>query len=567
MIPTSSPSKNYKPLQTNAFHPTAAAATPPPPPPPPPFSICKPKLIYSSKIVFPTKHGGVQAGACSINPQGIIDSIFPSISLDIAKDIATQQNLELIDLGQDAVLSPGLVDVHTHISELGRDWEGYHTATKAAAAGGITTLMGMPLNSIPATTTVDAFKQEVEAAGKVDLYADVGLWGGAVPLNCSSWAEDKDGEALVREEDLEDLLDAGVFGLKAFLAPLPKDAGYETVTVEELRRASNICGRKGIPILVHCEWMTQEEQDRQTEKSFENQSIGSFDAHVNSRPALWEQEAVEAVCQLAEHCHVHIVHLSDAGCLDIIEKTKKRLNESQSNHHLQGNLTVETCPHYLLFDLESLPHGDTRYKCFPPIRQKANQDILWHRGLLGVGGGGDDGMVHSALVDMIASDHSPCSPHLRLREEGNVRKAWGGLTGLQYQLLATYTALDGFIAREQGELVACEEEERNKYHHLQLLSKWWSEEPSKLVPGLSQLKGQIDVGYMADLCAWDSTFVGKPCDYQQEHHRWKGDGPYANMSLKGRILKTFLRGVEVYDGENDSFLDEEKSAGSVMIHF
>lgn len=405
----------------------------------------------------------------------------------------------------------------------------------------------------------------MEAAGKVDLYADVGLWGGAVPENCD-W-----------KDDLEDLLDVGVFGLKAFLAPLPKDAGYETVTVEELERACRVSGRRGKPVLVHCELMTlqeQEEQEISCSSGSSDGSLGSYGAHVDGRPVVWEQRAVEAVCRLAEDCHVHIVHLSDGGgCLDIIEKTKKRLR-SRSGGHSRGNLTVETCPHYLMFDLESLPHGDTRFKCFPPIRQKANQDSLWRRGLLGdnyddgCDDGDDDGDVITAnLIDMIASDHSPCTPNLRLREQGNVRNAWGGLTGLQYQLPATFTALDSIIKREQqqqrqGERMAyCDETKQ-----LQLLSKWWSEEPSKLVPGLSELKGQIEVGYMADLCVWDASYVGKPCEYQKEHHRWKGDSPYANMTLKGRILKTFLRGVEVYDGEKDIFLvEDKKSAGSVMI--
>lgn len=505
------------------------------------LSVCEPKLLYSPNVVFPLKHGGVQSGACAINEKGIIDSIFPSTNLDDAKNIALQRNLKLIDLGEETVLSPGLIDVHTHISELGREWEGYYTATKAAAAGGITTLMGMPLNSIPATTTVDAFQQEIEAAGKSPLYADVGLWGGAVPSNCSS------DQVL---HILEELLDVGVFGLKAFLAPLPKDAGYETVTPEALHRASILSGQKGKPILVHSELMTQEEQDLQTEKAFHGESLGCFNAHVKCRPAKWEQKAVQVVCDLADICHMHVVHLSDEGCLDIIEKAKSRLNSTKP---LRGNLTVETCPHYLMFDLESLPHGDTRFKCFPPIREKENQRILWRRGLLG--NHNDSG---SALIDMIASDHSPCTPDLRLCEERNIRKAWGGLTGLQYQLPATYTSLNSILKEEHG--LECDEKSR-----LQMLCKWWSEEPSKLVPGLSQVKGQIDNGSNADLCVWNPRYLGRPCDYSQEHHRWKGDCAYTDMNLRGRVMKTYLRGVEVYDGEKDSFPIEDEGAGSMMI--
>ena len=262
-----------------------------------------PKIIYASHVAFPPRCGGPQPGAITISSTGHIESIHPTFSLNDAKQLALKRNLVLTDLSSDntcpIALSPGLIDVHCHISELGRHWEGYHTATRSAAAGGITTLMGMPLNSIPATTTVDALKQDIGAAHSVRLMADVGLWGGAVPSNLSS------PEGI---EELKNLLDGGVFGLKAFLAPLPPDAGYETVTPAQLEIAATICGERGKPLLVHSELMTQEQQDAKAEEAYTGKSDSSYEAHVASRPALWEQNAVQVVCDLSDRCHMHIVH-------------------------------------------------------------------------------------------------------------------------------------------------------------------------------------------------------------------------------------------------------------------
>ncbi|KAL9187132.1 hypothetical protein ACHAXT_010852 [Thalassiosira profunda] len=511
----------------------SAPITPPPP-------CCQPHVIHSHRAVFPHHRGGPQSGAVCISSTGRIDAIHPSATLNEAKRLATKLNRPLTALGEDIALSPGLIDVHCHISELGRDWEGYRTATRAAAAGGITTLMGMPLNSLPATTTVEALEQEVEAACEVHLMADVGLWGGAVPSNTSC-------EEGLRE--LERLLDAGVFGLKAFLAPLPKDAGYETVSPAQLEQAAEVCGRRNKPLLVHSELMTQEEQDTKADEAYDGMDDGSYEAHVASRPGQWERDAVEVVCNLTNRCHMHVVHLSDAGCLDVIESTKRRLMNADAD--IRGNLTVETCPHYLLFDLESLPDADTHFKCFPPIREKANQMKLWNRGLL------DTNTDGFPLIDMIASDHSPCTPEMRLMESENVRRAWGGLSGLQYQLQSSITALERY-QQSTSRGVADE--------MIAQLAQWWSTAPSKLVPGLHSIKGSIAVGCQADLCAWDTTFLGEPNGYGTEHHRWRGGSVYAEMELRGRVVETWLRGVKVYDGESDSFLDESNGAGSIMLH-
>lgn len=417
-------------------------------------------------------------------------------------------------VGSTTVLSPGLMDVHTHISALGRNWEGYETATMAAAAGGITTLMGMPLNSIPSTTTLEAVEMERDQTKQERLYVDVGLWGGVVPDNLNR---------------IQELLGSPfIFGLKAFLAPLPPAAGYQAVSPTQLLEAAKICGPTGKPILVHSELMTAEESTNAMEDSLASTDLSSCSAHLQSRPAKWEQDAVRVVCQATRQqqdegfvtCRMHIVHLSDArGCLPIIKAFKER-----DFGDMGPLLTVETCPHYLLLDDSLVEDGDTRIKCFPPIRDAANRELLWAG-------------LQSGLIDMVASDHSPCEPHMRNMEARNMKMAWGGLSGLQYQLQATWSdaVKRGFIAAD--------------------MAKWWSERPSHLT-GMQRSKGRISVGRQADLCWWDLNHVGAPNEYSQEYHRWKGTTYFAdNDKMQGRVLGTWVRGRLVYDGQKDELLE------------
>ncbi|CAB9498537.1 Probable allantoinase 1 [Seminavis robusta] len=260
--------------------------------------------------------------------------------------------------------------------------------------------------------------------------------------------------------------------------------------------------------------MTEQELMQQVQESFKNDNPRSYQAHLQSRPPQWEQDAVEVVCQAASFCHMHVVHLSYAGCLDVIAKTKADPNK---------RLSVETCPHYLMFDDTMIPDGDTRFKCFPPIRDADNRERLW-QGLVG------------ALIDMVASDHSPCEPSLR--RPGNMKDAWGGLTGLQYQLAATWT-----------------EAYRRKASLLDM-ARWWSYNPCKLA-GLTDTKGSLEAGKQADFCWWDPRHVAAPNSYSHEYHRWKGDTVYASdANLRGRILGTWVNGAEVYRGKDDVHLGD-----------
>jgi allantoinase len=291
-------------------------------------------------------------------------------------------------------------------------------------------------------------------------------------------------------------------------------------------QAAKVCGAYDKPLLVHAELMSEKECSDVLEAAFKNNdnnnsnssnSQQSYQAHLDSHPAAWERAAIQVVSEAASSCRMHIVHLSDADSLDVIRQCQE--------DPIKKQLTVETCPHYLLLDSSLIQDGDTRVKCFPPIRDAVNREKLWEDG------------IRSGLISMVASDHSPCTPDMRCMETGNMRLAWGGLSGLQYQLQATWTA-----AFARGFSVVD-------------MAQWWSRNPSSMA-GLDQQKGSIAPGKQADLCWWDPNFEGAaPNDYSQEYHRWKDTTYYADNSvLRGRVLGTWVRGVHVYDGHEDKHL-------------
>jgi allantoinase len=521
------------------------------------------KVFWAPRVVF----GGdrldymVDRGTVLVDRRGMIVGCFPGESREDAlarmtdDAPATRSGREFIDLSamvpppsslpttaatassSTPCLSPGLIDVHTHISSLGRDWEGYTTATQAAAAGGVTTVIGMPLNSLPPTCSVAEVEQELEEARASELFVDVGLWGGVLP------------ETADLTEQLSDLLGhPNVLGLKAFLSPLPAGAGYQAISPVQLLEVAKVCGSFDKPILVHSELMTLDEASEEARRAYDSSGSSSplldnsHHAHVQSRPTKWEQDAVRVVVEATQHCDMHIVHLSDGlGCLPIIEEAKQVARESgdETTHfglaHSQKQgwheqrrrrrrLTVETCPHYLLLDSSQIRDGDTTVKCFPPIRGPEQRRELW-RGL------------STGLIDMIASDHSPCEPSMRRRA---MRDAWGGLSGLQYQLPATWTAAQR--ANEENGAIGADEAR---------LALWWSSNPARMA-GLDD-RGNIEPGKRADFVGWDTSHVGIPSGYSREYHRWKGDCFYSSQELQGRVLGTWLSGTLVYDGIHDSF--------------
>jgi len=375
---------------------------------------------------------------------------------------------------------PGVVDTHVHINEPGRtEWEGYDTATKAAAAGGITTVADMPLNCIPVTTTQDALQQKLQAlAGKLSV--DCAFHGGVVPGNAS---------------ELQPMFESGVKSFKAFMI----DSGIEEFPhcgEEDLRIAMVELQKVGATLLVHAEVDTGTDVELKDPRSYQE--------FLRSRPDEWEKTAIDQIIALGAEtgCAVHIVHLSSASCLESIVAARKR---GQA-------VTVETCPHYLCLAAESIPDGDARYKCCPPIRTNHNQEELW-KGL------------RSGDIDFVVSDHSPCTPALKRLEEKNLRDAWGGISSLQFGLSLMWQAF-----AERG-------------FELEDLVKVMCEEPAKLIQRHDQ-KGKLRKGFDADFVVLDpakSTTIRK----EEILHRHK-ETPYLGFEGLGEVRATYLRGQKIY---------------------
>ena len=295
----------------------------------------------------------------------------------------------LVDLG-DLVVSPGLVDTHVHVNEPGRtEWEGFETATRAAAAGGVTTIVDMPLNSIPATTSEEALDEKRLAANGRCL-VDVAFWGGVVPGNAGQ---------------LEKLIEAGVRGFKCFLAPSGVEE-FPAVTEEDLRLAMPILARANVPLLVHAE----------SPSHLTLQTDLTYQAYLASRPPEAEVEAIKMMIRLADQFAVltHIVHVAAAEAVDV-------LADAQAGG---APITAETCPHYLTFTADDVPEGATVFKCAPPIRDARHRDALW------------DGLRRGVL-GLIATDHSPSPPALKV--PGDFARAWGGISSLELALPAVWT--------------------------------------------------------------------------------------------------------------------------------
>ncbi len=403
----------------------------------------------------------------------------------VAKRDDVPAGVPVYEAGNLAVM-PGLVDTHVHINEPGRtEWEGFETATRAAAAGGVTTLVDMPLNSIPATTTAKAFEAKLAAAnGK--CWVDVGFWGGVVPGNVG---------------ELRGLHAAGVLGFKCFLVPSGVDE-FPCVTEADLRQALPELKALGDVLIVHAELPKPIEDAGRAAGSASPVRYATF---LASRPCAAENEAIELLLRLARETRVrlHVVHLSSAEALPLLRRARA---ESLP-------VTAETCPHYLTLSAEEVPDGATQFKCCPPIRERSNQEKLW-------------AALADGTLDMIVSDHSPCPPKMKLLDEGDFSRAWGGISSLQLRLPVIWTA-----AQQRGYL-------------LPWLVKWLCQKPAGLV-GLAGRKGDILPGYDADFVVW-SPETSMRVEPEMLHHRHKLT-PYAGRVLNGVVAATFLRGQKVYD--------------------
>jgi allantoinase len=429
------------------------------------------KSIYSKRVL--TSEGLNETTILIEN--GKIEKVYPGKWRD--------ENVSFDDVG-DSVVMPGLIDPHVHINEPGRvEWEGFETATLAAAASGITTLIEMPLNASPVTTTVNALKIKTEAA-KGKLHVNCGFWGGLVPQNLN---------------EVEKLVKAGVFGIKAFMTHSGID-DFPNVSEEHLRKAMPILAKYNVPLLVHAEldWHHQGQEELKKNPT-------SYRAYLNSRPKEWEDEAIKMLIRLCEatRCSTHIVHLSSANSLQQIVQAKA----------MNLPLTVETAQHYLFFNAEDIPDGNTKYKCAPPIREKENNEQLWEG-------------LKNGTIDFVATDHSPSTPELKELNTGNLLKAWGGIAGLQFSLPAFWTK-----AEEKGFSIAD-------------VSRLLSYNVAKFL-GMDKRKGKIAEGYDADLVVWDPELSFFVMDYMI-HHKHK-ETPYLHHELKGIVKYTYLGGEKIFD--------------------
>lgn len=385
------------------------------------------------------------------------------------------------------VISPGLIDSHVHINEPGRtQWEGFDTATRSAAAGGITTLVDMPLNSSPVTTTLEAFKNKINIA-KDKIHVNVGFWGGIVPGNNS---------------ELAPMIEAGVLGIKAFTTHSGIDE-FPNVREADLDEGMKIIAPYNVPLLVHAE-LDSEHAGQQGLK----EAPFSYMSWLASRPKSWEDEAIKMMIKLSKStkCRTHIVHLSSSNSISGLKNAIEN----------GIDISVETCPQYLFFNAEEIPDNDPRYKCAPPIREKENNDKLW-------------GAVKDGLISFIVTDHSPAPPEIKELKSGNIAKAWGGISSLELSLPAIWTK-----AREKG-------------FQIQDMARLMSENVAEFL-SLDKKKGKIKKGMDADIMIWDpeESFT---VDQAEVHYRHK-ISPYHGQKLYGVIKTTILNGSVIYDNGN-----------------
>ncbi len=389
----------------------------------------------------------------------------------------------------DCALMPGLVDTHVHINEPGRtEWEGFWTATRAAAAGGYTTLVDMPLNCLPETTTVEALQVKRRAA-QGECFVDWAAWGGAVAEN---------------QSHILPLAKAGVAGFKCFLI-YPGCDGFAMIHRDELEAALPHIAASGLPLLVHAESAGPiEEACRHLAET--GADWRAYSTYLASRPDEAELEAIRMLLSLCRQYRfrLHIVHLSSALALPELASAR-----------VKGlPVTVETCPHYLHFAAEDIPHGSTLFKCAPPIRARKNREELWKA-------------LGNGVIDLIATDHSPCPPEMKQGNTGRFDQAWGGIASLSVALSIVHT------------------ESRRRGHTLDDLVRWMSAAPAALA-GMGECAGALLPGRDANFIVFN-TEAAFTLSADQLHYRHP-ISPYLGETVTGRVAATYLRGESVWNG-------------------
>lgn len=430
------------------------------------------RALVSTRLV---RAEGIRPGAVLVEGEQIRAVVPPGeVPLDA----------QVEDFGTAAIL-PGLVDSHVHLNEPGRTvWEGFETGTRAAAAGGYTMLVDMPLNCLPATTCLEALEAK-RIAARNQCHIDWAAWGGVVSNN---------------QRDIEPLASAGVLGFKCFLVH-PGIDGFSMVTEAELRAALPYLRRTGLPLLVHAELPGPIER---ATAGLGGDSWTHYEVYLRSRPDEAELCAIQMLISLCREFgfRLHIVHLSTAQGIELLQGARA-----------EGlPISVETCPHYLYFAAETIPDGATLCKCAPPIRSRENRENLWQ------------GLSHG-VIDLVVTDHSPCPPSMKKLEEGDFQSAWGGITSLSVALSAMWT------------------EGSRRGFTLSNIVQWMAEGPARLA-GCGSHKGRIAPGYDADLVVFEpeTEFVVSKERLHQRHAL----SPYVGEKLRGVIKETYLRGDRVF---------------------
>ncbi|KAL0092540.1 allantoinase [Phycomyces blakesleeanus] len=448
-------------------------------------SECRWLLVKAQKAVLSPSH--------DISPASVLVDRTTGKVIEVTtgnKALVTQTDptkTEVMVLSKDQVLIPGLLDAHVHLNEPGRtEWEGFATGTRAAAAGGISTVIDMPLNAIPPTTTPANFETKLAAASG-QCHVDVGFWGGVVPDNA---------------EELPNLISMGVRGFKCFLIESGVDE-FPCVNEAQVRLAMDKLANTNSLFLFHAEMEAGVSYNVEGDER-------AYSSFLNSRPQVLETTAIDMIIRLTREYHqknkpvnTHIVHLSAASAIPAIRAAKK-----------EGlPLTVETCFHYLNFTSEAIEDGATHYKCCPPIREAVNRDALWDALLDGT-------------IDYVVSDHSPCTAQLKKLDSGDFAQAWGGIASVQFGLPVLWS------------------EGRKRGATIQNIVHWLSYAPAKLTQ-LSHRKGQVCVGHDADLAIWrpDAAFDIKIEDIQFKNKL----SPYIGKHFQGTVDRTLVRGQVVFD--------------------
>jgi len=430
------------------------------------------RAFTSSRVVLPGKIGAFAVLAEEERIVGVV----PRGEIPHA--------VQVTDFGDLAIL-PGLVDSHIHINEPGRtEWEGFRTATRAAAAGGYTLLVDMPLNCVPATTSLQALEAKRRSA-QGQCHVDWAAWGGLVTDNL---------------EQIAELASAGVCGFKCFLIH-PGIEEFTMVSEDHLRPALPFLKKTELPLLVHAELPGP---IASATEQLKDADWRVYETYLKSRPDEAELSAIAMLIRLCEEsgCPVHIVHLSTSKALASLREAK----------HKGLPITVETCPHYLHLCSEEMTNGATPNKCAPPIRNRDNREALWQG-------------LRDGVVDLVATDHSPCPAALKQMESGDFRSAWGGIPSVSLAVSLLWTE----ASRRDFSLVD--------------IARWMAEGPAKLA-GLAERKGRLAVGLDADMVVFDADaeWVVTPDELHYRHAL----SPYMGERLRGKVLMTFLRGGCVY---------------------